>query len=63
MQKRRAISAEMLLNNQEILPAGFLNALDSEDAVVDEVSSVGFCLFFCCLGCLANWHEVMYFMC
>jgi hypothetical protein len=43
----------MLLKKQESLPAIFLNALDSEDAVVDEVSSVGFCLHFCCLGCLA----------
>jgi hypothetical protein len=46
MQKRRAIGVEMLLNNQESLPAIFLNASDSEDAVVDEVSSVCFCLFF-----------------
>jgi hypothetical protein len=53
----------MLLNNQESSPAVFLNASDSEDAIVDEVSLVGFYLFFCCLGCLAQWHKVMYFMC
>jgi hypothetical protein len=53
MQNRRAIGVEMLLNNQESMPAISLNASDNEDAVVDEVSSVGFCLFFCCLGCLA----------
>ena len=46
MQKRRAIGFEMLLNKQESPPAIFLNASDSEDAIVDEVSSVGFCLFF-----------------
>ena len=46
MQKRRAIGVEMLLNKQESPPAIFLNASDSEDAIVDEVSSVGFCLFF-----------------
>ena len=40
----------MLLNKQESPPAIFLNASDSEDAVVDEVSSVGFCLFFVDLG-------------
>jgi hypothetical protein len=50
MQKRRSIGVEMLLNKQESLPAVFLNALDSEDAIVDEVSSVGFCLFFVALG-------------
>ena len=31
----------------------FLNASNNEDAVVDEVSLVGFYLFFYCLGCLA----------
>ena len=36
----------MLLNKQESLPAAFLNASDGEDAVVDEVSLVGFFLFF-----------------
>ena len=50
MQKRRAIGVEMLLNKQESPPAIFLNASDSEDVVVDEVSSVGFCLFFVALG-------------
>jgi len=53
MQNRRAISVEMLLNKQESPYDIFLNASDSEDVVVDEVSSVGFYLFFCCLGCLA----------
>ena len=53
MQKIRAIGVEMLLNKQESPSAIFLNATDSEDAIVDEVSSVGFYLFFCCLGCLA----------
>ena len=52
MQKRRDIGVEMLLNKQESPPIVFLNASDSED-VVDEVSLVGFYLFFCCLGCLA----------
>jgi hypothetical protein len=52
MQKRRAIGVEMLLNKQESPPAIFLKASDNEDVVVDVVSSVGFCLFFCCLGCL-----------
>ena len=46
MQKRRAIGVEMLLNKQESPPAIFLNASDSEDVVVDEVSSIGLCLFF-----------------
>ena len=50
MQNRGAIAIEMLLNKQERLPAIYLNASDSEDAIVDEVSSVGFYLFFCCLG-------------
>ena len=50
MQKRRAIGVEMLLNKQENPPAIFLNASNSEDAIVDEVSSVGFCLFFIALG-------------
>ena len=46
MQKRRAIGVEMLLNKQESPPAVFLNALDNEDAVVDEVSSVSVCFLF-----------------
>ena len=46
MQKRRVIGVEMLLNKQESMPVIFLNASGSEDAVVDEVSSAGFCLFF-----------------
>ena len=46
MQKRRAIGVEMLLNKQESPPAIFLNASDREDVVVDEVSLVGFYLFF-----------------
>ena len=40
----------MLLNKQKSPPAIFLNASDSEDAVVDEVSSVGFYMFFVALG-------------
>ena len=40
----------MLLNKQESFPTIFLNASDSEDVVVDEVSLVGFCLFFVALG-------------
>ena len=52
MQKRRAIGVEMLLNKQESPPVVFLNASNSEDAVVDDVYSVGFCLFFCFLGSL-----------
>ena len=45
----------MLLNKQESLSASFLNASDNEDAIVDEVSSVGFCLFFfVALGVLPN---------
>ena len=36
----------MLLNKKESLSDIFLNASDSEDVVVDEVSSIGFCLFF-----------------
>ena len=36
----------MLLNKQESPPTIFLNASDSEDAILDEVSLVGFCLFF-----------------
>jgi hypothetical protein len=50
MQKRRAIGVEILLNKQESSPTIFLNASDSEDAVVDEVFSVGFYLFFVALG-------------
>ena len=40
----------MLLNKQESPPTIFLNASDSEDVVVDEVSSVGIYLFFVALG-------------
>ena len=54
MQKRRAIGVEMLLNKQESPPAIFLNASDSEDVVVDEVSSVSFYLFFVALGVWPN---------
>jgi hypothetical protein len=50
MQDRRAIGVEMLLNKQESMRAIFLNASDGEAAVVDEVSLVGFCLFFVALG-------------
>ena len=46
MQNRRAIGVEILLNKQESSSVVFLNASDGEDAVVAEVSSVGFCLFF-----------------
>ena len=46
MQNRRAIGVEMLLNKQESPFVDFLNASGSEDVVVDEVSLVGFCLFF-----------------
>ena len=46
MQKIRVIGVEMLLNKQESPPAIFLNASDSEDAIVDEVSTIGFYLFF-----------------
>ena len=54
MKKRRAICVEMLLNKQESMPTIFLNASDSEDAVVDEVFLVGFYLFFVALGVWPN---------
>jgi hypothetical protein len=50
MQDRRAIGVKMLLNKQESQRAIFLNASDCEYAVVDEVSLVGFYLFFVALG-------------
>jgi hypothetical protein len=40
----------MLLNKQESPRAIFLNALDCEDVVADEVSLVGLCLFIVALG-------------
>jgi hypothetical protein len=50
----------MLLNKQESPPAIFLNASDSEDAIVDEVASVGFCLFFVALGVWPTGSHVFY---
>ena len=47
----------MLLNKQESPSAIFLNATDSEDAIVDEVSSVGLCLFF--FVALGVWPDGM----
>jgi hypothetical protein len=47
MQNRRAIGVEMLTSKK--VYGRFLNAADNEDVVVDEVSSIRYCLFFVAL--------------
>ena len=52
MQKIRAIGVEILLNKQESSPTVYLNDSDSQDVVVDEVSSVGFYFFLALVSVL-----------